>query len=343
MSDIEIVSKIEPSTTSTAKKVLTAMASSDLQRKNYSLTPVSRKSAWEVEKYSKTFEDGRTAKFVITSCYKDCTIISSLTQEEVNEIEDSGEYSSNKYDCDVQSLGDEWYQEYEIEINPEFTSQELQDIKKELFKPLEKDDEESTDSNYYDIDDLYMKLTRSGWKEENIEYGIDNGVEISPYDEDSEDESKGDEDDEECLKNYSVEPENRKSVIQIETYAKMIPDKGIAIYKITTYFRDCSLNANLTKDDVKQIRKSGEFSTMSYDSDFECGWDSWDIHYEMVKISNFTQEELNNIENNLENIFKDDEDDYEEYHDIYDKLQKDGWDIEDTEYIIENGVILTEN
>lgn len=147
-------------------------------------------------------------------------------------------------------------------------------------------------------------------------------------------------------KNYSIEPEYKKSVIQIETFAKHIPGKGNAIYKIYTYFRDCSFLVSLTDDEVNKIKKNCEFSSMSYDCEMEYIDDSWDTQYEMVKRDNFTIKDLVDIEKNLVEVFKhdddDDDDEYEDEYDIYDKLEEDGWDIDDTEYIIKGNIIFNE-
>ena len=141
---------------------------------------------------------------------------------------------------------------------------------------------------------------------------------------------------------YGVEPESRKSAIQIESYTKLIPEKGYATFKITTYFRTCYFTARLTKDEVRKIKESGTFSNLSYDSEFDYACNSWDIDYEMVNNEIFTDSELSEIENKIHNVFKEHDDDEDDEYDIYDKLEEDGWDIDDTEYIIENGVILTE-
>ena len=144
-------------------------------------------------------------------------------------------------------------------------------------------------------------------------------------------------------KNYSVEPEYKKSVIQIETFYKDIHGKGIANYKIYTYFRECSFIVSLTDEQVNEIKEKCEFSSMSYDCEIEYVSDIWDVQYEMVKRENFTIKDLSDIEKKLLEVFTHDDDhEYEDEYDIYEKLEEDGWDIEDTEYIMKGNIIFTE-
>ena len=146
--------------------------------KIYHLTADYKKSTYQTEQWNNVLSNGKRVRFEVTNYFYWGTFEIELTDKEKEEILKKDSIILNDYSVSCPELDSGCEQWEDIENEESYTEEELLEINRLIYRPIEDEDYDSDeDDEEYEYDEDVLRM--NGWEMDDTIYGFDTGCELT--------------------------------------------------------------------------------------------------------------------------------------------------------------------